>query len=685
MLVLVLSSKENKNKKMKNLGCDYNVNINNNIITTGGITTGGSRAVPQDFFLLSEAADFCSYSQEYLSLLARKGELNAKKFGRNWYTKLEWLKNYVSQHPAEKKGNTKGEITESVGSNVNPVNPEIAIDHETLSEGILLGQSTSLPLDDSGESLNVEGAVWDHESTQKVGVEYIKPDTKGHSSFSFVSDYFNFDFLVRFLFGVKNKFFNSFFVFKNYFFHNASYEMSSNFSLAHERFHQLFVWQRDVVSGYNALDVFAFFSDRVGAASVNSLMHYPFRTGLNKIILNDIKSSLFRQSYFSFSFSDWLKRLGSEFDFVFFAIRQNVIDFFHQGLLTILYARAFPWQLRLQYASFAFVFVGLVFVNIFSLVTPAPVGEFCDQSVAAVSDSLSIAKSRVVDSYHGAVGVYREWHDELWRDWGDTRDGVIAGVQTSDPLVRFFASVRSLDELPMDISRDIASQVDWKSELASLSGIWRFMGEIRFRSSELISGGASIEEDELALFAYWRQADSINETMARSMVSGKDDAADENIMQESLAQNTDRIQTVIDWGKKAANEAESVVRMAAESAAREFVFWKKQVSEPARVVERPTIDNYSILGGDSVALDLKKDGETVEDVGLLVLPFDANQGEEEKQKLIKKIKDSFSDDVQIQPDKDTTSGMIKPLEEDKAFEEYMYVIVPLKGSTTPTE
>ena len=44
---------------------------------------------------MSEAAKLCSYDQEYLSLLARKGELKAEKIGRNWYTTVEWLNDYI--------------------------------------------------------------------------------------------------------------------------------------------------------------------------------------------------------------------------------------------------------------------------------------------------------------------------------------------------------------------------------------------------------------------------------------------------------------------------------------------------------------------------------------------------------------------------------------------------------------
>lgn len=49
----------------------------------------------QTYISLNEAAKYCNYSQEYLSLRARQGKLKAIKFGRNWVTKKEWLKEYL--------------------------------------------------------------------------------------------------------------------------------------------------------------------------------------------------------------------------------------------------------------------------------------------------------------------------------------------------------------------------------------------------------------------------------------------------------------------------------------------------------------------------------------------------------------------------------------------------------------
>ncbi|MCD4705159.1 hypothetical protein K8R66_03735, partial [bacterium] len=52
----------------------------------------------KDFISLAEAAKHSSYSQDYLSLRARQGKLLAFKFGRNWKTKIEWLKKYEKEN-----------------------------------------------------------------------------------------------------------------------------------------------------------------------------------------------------------------------------------------------------------------------------------------------------------------------------------------------------------------------------------------------------------------------------------------------------------------------------------------------------------------------------------------------------------------------------------------------------------
>lgn len=49
------------------------------------------------YITLGQAAQDTPYSQEYLSLLVRKGKLDGRKFGRNWYTTKIALQEYAAR------------------------------------------------------------------------------------------------------------------------------------------------------------------------------------------------------------------------------------------------------------------------------------------------------------------------------------------------------------------------------------------------------------------------------------------------------------------------------------------------------------------------------------------------------------------------------------------------------------
>jgi hypothetical protein len=49
------------------------------------------------YLSMAQAAEISPYEQEYLSLLARRGEMRAEKIGRNWYTTIEWLNEYLKE------------------------------------------------------------------------------------------------------------------------------------------------------------------------------------------------------------------------------------------------------------------------------------------------------------------------------------------------------------------------------------------------------------------------------------------------------------------------------------------------------------------------------------------------------------------------------------------------------------
>lgn len=54
-----------------------------------------------EFITMAQAADICPYEQGYLSLLARRGQLKAKKIDGKWHTTLEWLNEYINKMKPE--------------------------------------------------------------------------------------------------------------------------------------------------------------------------------------------------------------------------------------------------------------------------------------------------------------------------------------------------------------------------------------------------------------------------------------------------------------------------------------------------------------------------------------------------------------------------------------------------------
>ncbi len=71
------------------------------VIYIQALTPSSRNQEKQGYISLAEAAEHSPYSQEYLSLLARRGILPAVKFGRNWMTTLDAVKEYVE---AQNKG-----------------------------------------------------------------------------------------------------------------------------------------------------------------------------------------------------------------------------------------------------------------------------------------------------------------------------------------------------------------------------------------------------------------------------------------------------------------------------------------------------------------------------------------------------------------------------------------------------
>src|SRR3989344_5540858 len=78
------------------------------IVSTIPTSPNGNRGANRDEGIpLAEAARYSPYSAEYLSLLARKKKLSAKKTDGVWYTTRNILENYlVRQHERAKLQNS---------------------------------------------------------------------------------------------------------------------------------------------------------------------------------------------------------------------------------------------------------------------------------------------------------------------------------------------------------------------------------------------------------------------------------------------------------------------------------------------------------------------------------------------------------------------------------------------------
>ncbi|MEK7525715.1 MAG: hypothetical protein AAB561_01730, partial [Patescibacteria group bacterium] len=79
---------------------------------------------------LAEASKFSPYSQEYISLLVRRGKVFGQKVSRNWFTTKEAIREYVQKYGAVnllKKGLTQGDFNEPINVNTPPALPQIIL------------------------------------------------------------------------------------------------------------------------------------------------------------------------------------------------------------------------------------------------------------------------------------------------------------------------------------------------------------------------------------------------------------------------------------------------------------------------------------------------------------------------------------------------------------------------------
>ncbi|MFH1657333.1 MAG: hypothetical protein ABH919_02600 [bacterium] len=91
----------------------------------------------EEYISLTEATKQCSYSQEYLSLRARSGKLKAKKIGRNWVTKKEWLAEYVQGVEEYNKIMEARQIKKQEAPVSAPAVQEVAVPEEPVEVAVI--------------------------------------------------------------------------------------------------------------------------------------------------------------------------------------------------------------------------------------------------------------------------------------------------------------------------------------------------------------------------------------------------------------------------------------------------------------------------------------------------------------------------------------------------------------------
>ncbi len=92
---------ETSSSELQNFGISEPVIPIQSVLTEPPIRPGRTE-IPHDRLLsMVEAEKHCAYSAAYLALRVRQGKLQGQKIGRNWFTKLDWINEYVAAHGAK--------------------------------------------------------------------------------------------------------------------------------------------------------------------------------------------------------------------------------------------------------------------------------------------------------------------------------------------------------------------------------------------------------------------------------------------------------------------------------------------------------------------------------------------------------------------------------------------------------
>jgi hypothetical protein len=102
----------------------------------------------KNFVLLSKVAKEKKYAQEYLGLLARRGDLGSIRIGKRWYTTPEWFAEFL-ENSEKKKVGIMSEAVEEVKENfveekISIIHPRVIVERKL--EGKVVEEPAMIPV-----------------------------------------------------------------------------------------------------------------------------------------------------------------------------------------------------------------------------------------------------------------------------------------------------------------------------------------------------------------------------------------------------------------------------------------------------------------------------------------------------------------------------------------------------------
>lgn len=135
----------------------------------------------KNFILLSAIAKEKKYAQEYLGLLARRGDIGSIRIGKRWYTKMEWFSEFLADAEARKmeiknfgfsEKSVKEKIKQKKENALKGAIPfEEAAKHQIkVIKPLEICQEKSIGADNSAESLQIVSSAPEEPIQKKSGV-----------------------------------------------------------------------------------------------------------------------------------------------------------------------------------------------------------------------------------------------------------------------------------------------------------------------------------------------------------------------------------------------------------------------------------------------------------------------------------------------------------------------------------